>query len=392
MRMTRSRSIPYVFAVVVLTASVHSQTQIESRRVNQATLLAPGPAPLIQKESLLYEGLFALPAEEVNGSRFGFGGGALAFNRERKTLFVMGHERLHKAAEITIPELSPSLATAKRAAFVQPFFDPTDTQYLTITSSAYALIGGMLPWGDRLITTVYDDYDAIGSQKASHFVSGRDLSVPTDTIGPFEVGKLKAGYVSGYMGVVPQAWREAFGGPALTGNCCISIIGRTSYGPAVSAFNPDDLGTAKQIPATPLLYYPANRPLKTFSGEGSDNPFFNAKTQITGVVFPEGTRSVLFFGKHSLGVAQYGPGGYGSTLPDVYYVWAYDALDLAAVKSGLKQPWEPIPYAVWELNLPVESASKIIKGAAYDPATNRIFLTQYRGESPLVHVFKIQLR
>jgi len=390
--MNRPQAIPFLFAVAVLTVSVHSQAQIAPQRVNQATVLSPEQAPLIQKESLVYEGLFTLPTEEVNGSRFGFGGNAIAFNRERRTLFLMGHERLHKAAEITIPELSPTLATAKRATLVQPFHDPTDGKYLMVSSNAYALIGGMLPWGDRLITTVYNDYDATASQKASHFVSGRDLSVPTDTLGPFEVGKLKAGYVSAYMGVVPQKWREALGGSALTGNCCISIIGRTSYGPAVSAFNPDDLGNQKQIPATALLYYPGDRPLRTYSGEGSANPFFNAKTRVTGVVFPEGTRSVLFFGTHSLGQAKYGAGGYGSTLPDVYYVWAYDALDLAAVNSGEKKPWEPVPYAVWELTFPVENASKVIKGAAYDPATNRIFLTQSRGENPIVHVYRIQLR
>jgi hypothetical protein len=390
--MKESSSIPFLIAVAVLTVSVHSQTQIETQRVNQGILVAPEKAPLIQKESLVYEGMFTLPPEQVNNSRFGFGGNAIAFNRERKTLFLMGHERLHKAAEITIPELSPSLATAKRATILQPFHDPTDGKYLMVASNAYALIGGMLPWGDRLITTVYNDYDATLSQKASHFVSGRDLSVPTDTLGPFEVGKLKAGYVSGYMGVVPLAWREAFGGPALTGNCCISIIGRTSYGPAVSAFNPDDLGTEKQIPATALLYYPGDRPLRKYSGEGSANEFFNAKTRVTGVVFPEGTRSVLFFGTHSLGQAKYGSGGYGSTLPDVYYVWAYDALELGAVKSGEKKPWEPLPYAVWELVFPVESASKEIKGAAYDPATSRIFLTQSRGENPIVHVYKVQLR
>jgi hypothetical protein len=389
--MTRSLAICFLMVVVAPTISV--QTQIQPQRVNQAILRAPEQGVLVQKESLVYQGMFALPSEEVNGSRFGFGGSAVAFNRERKTLFLMGHERLHKAAEITIPELSLTLATARKATLVQPFFDPTDGKYLTVASNAYALVGGLLPWGNRLITSVFNDYDANGSQRASHFVSGRDLSVPTDTLGPFTIGKLKTGYVSGYMAVVPEVWREALGGPALTGNCCISIISRTSYGPAIFAFNPDELGTEKkEVAATPLLYYPGNRALKPFAGAGSANPFFNAKSRITGVVFPEGTRSVLFFGKHSLGEAKYGPGGYGSTLPEVYYVWAYDALDLAAVKSGTKQPWEPAPYAVWELTLPVDSPPRVIKGAAYDPATNRIFLTQSRGEAPLVHVFKIQLR
>jgi len=380
---------------VACLAAVALAVCLEAQTRNPIPAPAPVPLeqlPLIQQESLVYEGMFALPSDEVNGSRFGYGGNALGFDRKRGTLFLMGHERLHKAAEIAIPELSLTLAAARKATIVQPFSDPTDGKYLTITSNAYALVGGLLPWGDKLITSVFHDYDAEGKQRASHFVSGRDLSVATDTLGPFEVGNLKAGYVSGYMAVVPDAWRAAFGGPALTGNCCINIISRTSYGPAIFAFNPDDLGTGPRVDATPLLYYPGDRPLRTFSGEGSANPLFNAKTRITGVVFPEGTRSVLFFGKHSLGQARYGPGGYGSTLPDDYYVWAYDALDLAAVKSGLMRPWEPSPYAVWELTLPVENSSKVIKGAAYDPATRRIYLTQSRGEAPLVHAYKVQVR
>ena len=96
------------------------------------------------------------------------------------------------------------------------------------------------------------------------------------------------------------------------------------------------------------------------------------------MVFPEGTRSVLFFGRHGLGKFCYGPGTTDQQLvgrptdggvdtwchdptsankgthayPYHYYVWAYDANDLAAVKAGQKQPWEVKPYAVWPFSLP----------------------------------------
>jgi hypothetical protein len=276
---------------------------------------------------------------------------------------------------------------------VQPFYDPTDGMWNRIGSRDMAKVGGILPWGDKLIVSMFHYYDSMGTQTRSHFVSGRDLSVDGDAQGPFRVGALKAGYVSGYMTPIPKAWQAALGGPALTGNCCIPVVSRTSLGPAVFSFNPADVGAMDTVPANPLLYYPIERPLAAWN---ATSPYFNGTTNITGVVFPEGTQSVLFFGRHGIGTFCYGttcfPGaGQGNHAPPyVYQVWAYDASELAAVKAGTKQPWDLRPYAIWRLNFP-EPAVTDIKGAAYDPATNRIFLTQSRGENPIVHVYKVQL-
>src|SRR2546423_14916678 len=85
------------------------------------------------------------------------------------------------------------------------------------------------------------------------------------------------------------------------------------------------------------------------------------------MVFPSGTRSVLFFGPHGLGSYCYGTGG---TAGDCYdpddgpkgihsypyrsQVWAYDANDLVAVKAGQKQSYQVMPYAVWQLDPSVQ--------------------------------------
>jgi hypothetical protein len=346
---------------------------------------------VLQKESMVYEGTFLLPSQEVNGSRFGYGGTAMAFNRERGTLFLVGHDQHQKAAEITIPALIDPSGTA-RAQIIQPFYDPTDGRYALIGTRDMAKVGGILPWGNKLIVSMFHYYDAVNSQTRSHFVSGRELSAGNDAQGPFRVGSLKAGYVSGYMAHVPVEWQAALGGPALTGNCCLPVISRTSYGPAVFSFDPDDVGAGDFVPATPLLYYPPDRPLDAWN---ATSPYFNGTTVITGVVFPEGTQSVLFFGKHGVGEFCYGttcfPGaGQGThAAPYVSRVWAYNAADLAAVRAGTKQPFDLRPYAIWDLDLPIGESS-VIKGAAYDPTTKRIFISQSRGESPLVHVYRIQ--
>ena len=122
---------------------------------------------------------------------------------------------------------------------------------------------------------------------------------------------------------------------------------------------------------------------------------------MTGVVFPDGTRSVLFFGRHGLGPFCYGTGekchdpydGSQGThgYPYAYRVWAYDAVDLAAAKNGEKQPWDIKPYAVWNLDLPFASGSGHLNGAAYDPVTGQIFVSQAFGDGtkPLIHVFTV---
>jgi hypothetical protein len=263
---------------------------------------------------------------------------------------------------------------------------------------------------------VYSHYDAAATQRLSHFVSGTNLTTRRDVYGPYEVGTLGAGFVSGYFGHVPVDWQAALGGPVVNGNCCLSIISRTSYGPALFAIQPADLGTVMPLPAAPLVYYPSSNPLAPWD---STNILFNGTTQITGVVFPNGSRSALFFGRHGTGTFCYGPGTSDSKLagkpdsegntwcydpmdsskgthayPYEHRVWAYDAADLAAVRRGERQPWEPRPYAIWQLPLPyTPSGFARLLGATYDPSTNRIFVSQGYGdgELPVVHVFRVQL-
>jgi hypothetical protein len=109
---------------------------------------------------------------------------------------------------------------------------------------------------------------------------------------------------------------------------------------------------------------------------------------------------VLFFGKHGTGNYCYGTGG---TSGDCYdpddnskgihsypyrsQVWAYDANDLIAVKNGLKQSYEVMPYAVWQLDASVVD----IQGVAYDPATQRLYVSQVYAENtrPLIRVYQV---
>jgi hypothetical protein len=375
---------------------------------------------LVQAADLHYQGAFRLPPDDFGSPQFhgfNYGGSAIAFNSQHDSLYMVGHSQDQLVAEISVPDIrTGTLYSLATAGVLQNFFDPLEGRRNDVNplDPNSKLLGGLLPLADRIVITAYSYYDGLGTQVGSHFVRPTALTTSGAVQGPFQVGTL-AGMVSGYMTMVPVGWQQALGGPVLTGNCCLGVISRTSYGPAVSSIHPADVGVVNPVPAVPLVQYGSSH--TTLGAWDGANPLFNGTTQITGVVFPEDTGSVLFFGRRGLGTFCYGPGTADTMLagrladggidrycfdpadsskgthafPYVYSVWAYSALDLAAVHAGAKQPWEPVPYAVWNLNLPYATGGGLLLGAAYDPVRNRIFVSQAFGDGtlPVVHVFTV---
>jgi hypothetical protein len=343
---------------------------------------------LVQKSNLSHQGSFKLP--NVSGNGFAYGGTAIAYNPANDSLFVVGHTYDQHTAEVKIPSMGGT------ATILQPLTDSLAGRRGSIGSGTQ-VIGGNLVYKNRLYTTAFLFYDGSGSQSVSHF--SRPLTLSSGSVtGPVRVGSMNAGFYSGYMGLIPQEWQARLGGPALTGNCCLSIISRTSYGPAAFSFDPENMsGSAK-----PLVYYTQDhQTLGTYGASGS-NPIFNGTTRITGIVFPQGTASVLFFGMTGTGNYCYGeasacrdPSNSSKgehAYPYKAYVWAYNANDLADVRSGSKQPWSVRPYATWELSeLGQVSSDFGVGGATYDPATGRIFVSKKfgDGEKPTIHVYKV---
>ncbi|MBI2559195.1 hypothetical protein HYW20_07785, partial [Candidatus Woesearchaeota archaeon] len=364
---------------------------------------------LLQQSNLVYEGAFRVPGN-VPGSpdssrMLHAGGSALAYNPARNSLFIVGHPNYQLTAEIGIPQIinSNSISSLATASILQNLYDSTDGKKDTpdLTDSNGNRIGGHLLYNNKFYTTVFIFYDNAPYQILSHLVSSTDLSITNDIQGPFQVGTVGAGHVSGYMANIPTEWQSAFGGTALTGNCCLSITARTSVGPSASIFNPADLGVKNPVPATPVVDYSLDHPI---ANSQVGNSLYVLSDWVQGMVFPKNTASLLFFGSHGTGSVCYGESsatecydpaspykGYHA-YPYKYQVWAYNANDLVKVKNGQLQPWQVQPYSVWNFNLPFEADdTHIINGAAYDPATQRIFLSQHYkdGTLPIIHVFKI---
>jgi hypothetical protein len=369
-------------------------------------------------DDLVYQGAFRVPAEE-NGDTFSYGGQVLAYNPATNALLV--GSRHGKVAEVTIPRPAKGIRLEELpvATYRQPFRDPADGHIRDISEGEVNL-DGLLIHDGRLYGTGLIYYDAAHAQRLTHFSRSLDLSRP-EVQRIYQVGETgKAGFVAGYMASVPTEWQTALGGAAVTGQCCIPIIGRTSWGPSLFSWNPADLGRRDPVPATPLLYY-TEQHATLGSWEGS-NSTYGGTTNVAGVAIIDGTRTVLFAGRNGMGEFCYGigtddarkasvrgPGGetycYDPTnsnngahaYPYRLQFWAYDVADFAAVRSGDKQPWTVVPYAVWPFELPALGQPQPRLGRlTYDAAGRRLFVSELFAERdeyahrPLIHVYTVR--
>ena len=198
---------------------------------------SPQSQPLVQAGNVVHLGVINAP----NGAGLGAGPNGMAVDGNT---WYFGCNSAGVAV-LTLPPLGGTAqVTSPCTAF--PNIDqvhPTDRRVVT---------GGVLPWLGRVVTSAYVYYDGSALGAKSHWAGANVASLS----GPYKVGTDRAGMVGGYMGAIPPEWRALLGGPALTGQCCIPIIGRSSFGPSVSVFDPADLGVQATISSTMLIGYP----------------------------------------------------------------------------------------------------------------------------------------
>src|SRR5687768_5181460 len=113
--------IAWLAGALLLPAASQAASQTRIGPITDPTQL-----PRLRFEDLKYAGAFRLPATEVGGDTFSAGGGPLAFNPERGTLYVAS--RGGKVAEISIPSPinSSDINALPFAEFVQAFTDPAE--------------------------------------------------------------------------------------------------------------------------------------------------------------------------------------------------------------------------------------------------------------------------
>ena len=345
--------------------------------LRDSVLAAPSDEPLIQQGDLVYQGAFRVPAGDTDGCDgntgqhcFTYGGNALGYNPARNSLFFGGHDWVQTLGEVSIPS---TISLSSTATVLQNLTDVTEGKLGQIGPSTNKLAGALV-YNNQLIVTGSIYYGPSGDQTVSHGASGTTLSTAGDFKGFYSMNSsAPPRAVSGWMTTIPSEWQPLLGGPALTGHCCMPGNQNTSNGPAATVFNPDDVGVKNPIPGTTLLYY--SFPDHYLARYDTQNNYYNLATVMRGVPFPQGSRSVLFFGRQGTGPYCYGPGTSDPSLggkpsgdgvdpwcydpsdsskgthayPYRHQVWAYDANDLLSVKNGQKQPYDITPYAIWEL-------------------------------------------
>ena len=368
---------------------------------------APAPAPaansgqLVTENDLSYEGSFRVPyGDGTTESTLAWGGAGLGYNPANDSLFITGHSHHQLTAEITVPALGQSSTPANlpQASFIQRPEDGTDGKLPTIAEPnefSFGRIGGYLVDGDDLIISGYHFYDAADQQVRSHLLTDTSLGGASDFVSLTD--EVQPRWLGGAMTHIPTEWQDDFGGNTFIGGLSgISIASNSSVGPSAATFTRDSL--LGSDPAELVLGYPLSQPL---AAPETQNDVWNLTSETRGIVFPEGTSSVLYFGTHGIGEYCYGTGAdcgdpvrpYQGThaYPYRYQVWAYNAADLATVYSGDASPESPQPYDVWGLTLPFAPTTTDLGGTTYDPATGRIFISQgfADGDNPVIHVYTV---
>ena len=259
-------------AVAVIIFSLRAPTTLTAQAGD------PSKLPLLSSGGLEYVGGFRVPAEAVNGLSFLYGGQAVAHDAATNTLFISSN---NSVAEVSIPTPvdSSDVDALPFASFLQPFNDPTEG-HLREVNDGDVKMDSLMVYGSRLYGTAYIYFDASNVQRVSHYSRSRQLNQQSFSgwSQVWETGG--SGFVAGMMAAVPSEWQAKLGGPAITGQCCIPIIYRTSSGPSALAFDPSKVGQAS-VSATALLYYPQDHAtLGSWSNVETINPSFNMGTEI----------------------------------------------------------------------------------------------------------------
>lgn len=366
---------------------------------------APTGQPMLTAADVGYIGLFPLPSYAGAGTNdtLAYGGYALGIGPDGASLYVGCHDHGDRLARVTIP------TAAKPSTVVENCTAIPNLAGIATPAGAYngITLGGSLVADGRLIVTAYPFY----SQGTDHLATSFAGASIATLAGPVRVGaaaNIPPGIVAGGMGAVPPDWRGALGAAALSGLGGISIISRSSFGPALVGFNPADVGGSNAatwfvgypdahqtlgphasagtywgqaatyggigwLPGTRSPFVVANLPRTFCYGAGTTDRTMQGKPTGTGHIYCYDSTGNLYQGTHS--------DGYDLALI------TYDAADLLEVKAGRKQPWEVLPKA----RIPLVGAPEAfaVTSATFNPSTGRLYVAMYYGAAPRLHEWQI---
>ena len=398
--------------------------------------IAPADTEPLLPTDLEYRGAFRLPQGTIGGSTWAYGGWALTYYPHGDpsgpddgypgSLFGVGHDYDNMVSEVSIP--APVISASKDAGelpvarTLQPFSDLTEGLINLVPGDTSKKLGGLAylpPQGGqsagKLHWTVFEYYNADASDNDSLGWSELDLANPQAAglwhIGPSGDPEYHSTRTENYLFDIDAAWADAHAGSQylVSGRSREAGAFGSSQGPALFSSAPWNNGNppanGTDVDATALLYYPE---IYNCWEDGSCYyPEYKACDDWDGGAWltADAKSSVLIVGSKGLGDVYYGEGrpedcedwkGYHCTPYEGQFLF-YHPDDLAAVAAGEKQPWEVLPYAVFN---PAQylwpDCRYRLGGAAFDREHGILYViqkqvddTSYGDAQPLVHVFKV---
>jgi len=419
----RSQNLPlFCKPIAVLSFAMVAIPYIESLALADATT-----QPLVQGTDISFVGKFGITNAAIGCQGFTYGGRGMSFWKDgsgRKTLFMQGHDyRPECAGQVQVPADAQlksaatnysnlTMATVLQAPAVYSI-DPSGVNRfggsgLDSNNGNPIVTQGFLVYNGRLIITAQNTYSfyqtASIASKGSTTLSAPDFS-SLGFQGFSSAVTANPRSASGYIFLIPPEWRGStlFNAPAMTGNCCWSVISTSSGGPALTTFNPDDVGVVNPVPGKTVLHYQTpTTPVSCPTDGACQSNVFNLTSRVIGGGFVPNTRTVFFVEGHGTGPYCYGTAaecGNDTVMSDVkgphaqpyrYQILAYDANELISVKNGTLQTHQPRPYnqaSPWVLP-ELDGNDPRGHGAAFDPETGRLYVRVLDGNSPQVYVYQ----
>ncbi len=286
----------------------------------------------LSKSDLVYLGAFRVPQGAHGG--YSFEGNTfvnaqyqpMGYNPINNSIFLgqkTGAQTSPKRiGEISIPALvnpadvSYNIASLNTATVLQNpqdvsegDFDKLKTGGVIPDDEAKAQLGGLLVYDGKLFGTAWAYFDAsyLNSDRSQwtanlDWTSSYNFSgLHTVGINPVNGTYANGGFVGGYMCEIPDEYKISLGYNLLTGRTGGPIVGRSSYGPTLWGFDPDDLDYDNAADAEMFIGYTLGHQA---IGGYDDGPSltFNRSSGVRGIIWAKGSSSILAFGQHGFGI------------------------------------------------------------------------------------------
>lgn len=373
---------------------------------------------IVPEHDLIYAGAFRVPLGGSGNQSWTFGGGALTFNPNGNSgsgsLLMTNYYQLVGEISIPNPTISSTISDLPIASNLRSFSDPTGGILPTGTGEDIcALVGiqylpkqGMqnndkLYWVGQVYYLPEPERPTLGWSELS-FLSPQGLwHIGTD------ISAFPSAQTSAYLLEIPNSWAAANAPGQLLGSGRFrnqsSVNG--SFGPTLFASGPWNDGTPPSpgtfIKAKKLLGYDSSHYLDDFGNADIWNGAAWLTINQKSAFVLAGAKALRTMVNGLENYGESGPDDFGNKgwkgSPNYGALLFYDTDDLAAVANGIKQPYQPQPYTL--LNVEQRLFNKrphfpILGGVAYDRSRNMLYIVEMQADgvydaNPIIHVWRI---